>query len=465
MFETLLSKSKKNLIAACTLGVTAWLHPSLAIAESRALLIGVGEYQDSAANLPGIDLDINIARKLAGKLGYRDSQIRVLSNQEVTRENIIREFKEMARTVTSNDKVFIYYSGHGTQVQDTSGDEDDGYDEALTLYNLGSGEDFGVLIDDDINILLRSLPSKNTTLMVDACCSGTAVKSLQLDGQAFPQGTSFIVKSASCPSAGSSRAFGVAEADTLASIVYLSAAQDTQASLATSRGSIFTLAVQDAFRAGTDLSPSQLLQKTDSFIAKRVPADKRFNPNLVGDKSLFDSRALFVVDDSAPSPGSDRPSSLSTFNQLVQDASGPVNLRSGKRNYREGEELSVSVDMPYDGYLNLVAIDPKDNPILLFPNNWSRNNGLRQGRLRLPFNQFRWPAQPPHGDTYLMALVTRQPLNFFETALGRDQKGTVLSDYLVPAEASLKEVNEMTTKAGEGYLANMIKVETCQSGC
>jgi len=465
MFETLVPKSHKKLIAACALGVTAWLYPSFASAESRALLIGVGEYQDSAANLPGIDLDIDIARKLAGKLGYRDSQIRVLSNQEVTRENIIREFAEIAQAVTSTDKVFIYYSGHGTQIPDTSGDEKDGYDEALTLYNLGSGKDLGVLIDDDINTLLRSLPSKNTTLMVDACCSGTAVKSLQLDGQAFPQGTSFVVKSASCPSAGSSRAFGVAEADTLSNIVYLSAAQDTQASLATSRGSVFTLAVQDAFRSGTDISPRELLQKTDAYISQRIPADMRFNPNLIGDKNLLDRRALFVVDNSAPSPGSDRPSSLGTFTQLVQDASGPVNLRTGKRSYREGEELSLSVDMPYDGYLNLVAIDPNDDPVLLFPNNWSRNNSLRQGRLHLPFNQFRWPAQPPHGDTYLMALVTRQALNFFETALGRDQKGTVLSDYLVPAEASLKEVNEMTAKAGEGYLANMIKVETCQSGC
>jgi len=465
MFETLVPKSRKNLLAACALGVTAWLHPTFANAESRALLIGIGEYQDSRANLPGIDLDINIARKLAGKLGYRDSQIRVLSNQQVTRENIIREFKEMAQTVTSSDKVFIYYSGHGTQVQDTSGDEDDGYDEALTLYNLGSGEDFGVLIDDDINSLLRSLPSKNTTLMVDACCSGTAVKSLRLDGQAFPQGTSFIVKSASCPSAGSSRAFGVAEADTLANIVYLSAAQDTQASLASSRGSIFTLAVQDAFRAGTDLTPTQLLQKTDSFIAKRVPADRRFNPNLIGDKRLFDRRALFVVDNSAPSPGSDRPSSLGMFSQMVQDASGPVKLRTSKRSYTEGQELAVSVDMPFDGYLNLVAIDSNDDPILLFPNNWARKNGVRQGQLRLPLREFRWPAKPPHGDTYLMALVTRQPINFFETAHGRDQKGNVLADYLVPAEASLKELDNITKSAGGGYLANMIKVKTCRSGC
>ena len=462
MIETRVYKRYRNLLSyACALGLATCA--SVASAESRALLIGVGEYQNPNANLPGIDLDIDIARKLAGQLGYRDSQITVLSNQDVTRENILREFNAMAQSVTGNDKVFIYYSGHGTQIPDTDGDEKDGYDEALTLYNLGYGEDQGVLIDDEINDLLRSLPSKNTTLMVDSCCSGTAVKSLQLDQKAFPQGTSFIVKSAACPAAGSSRAFGVAEADTLDNIIYLSAAQDTQASLATNRGSVFTLAVQDAFREGTDLSPRQVLQKADAFIAQRVPADKRFNPNLVGDRDLFDSRALFVVDSSAPTPGSDRPSALGAYTDLVQDASGPVSVSTGKRSYREGEELTVSVDMPFDGYLNLVAIDSKDQPVLLFPNNWSRQNDIRQGKLRLPFNQFRWPAQPPHCDTYLLAVVTRQPLNLFDSSHDRDQKGNALANYLVPADASLKELKN--TRSGGGYLANMIKVTTCRSGC
>jgi len=153
------------------------------------------------------------------------------------------------------------------------------------------------------------------------------------------------------------------------------------------------------------------------------------------------------------------------FSQMVQDASGPVKLRTSKRSYTEGQELAVSVDMPFDGYLNLVAIDSNDDPILLFPNNWARKNGVRQGQLRLPLREFRWPAKPPHGDTYLMALVTRQPINFFETAHGRDQKGNVLADYLVPAEASLKELDNITKSAGGGYLANMIKVKTCRSGC
>ena len=119
--------------------------------------------------------------------------------------------------------------------------------------------------------------------------------------------------------------------------------------------------------------------------------------------------------------------------------------------------------MPFDGYLNLVAIDSKDQPVLLFPNNWSRQNDIRQGKLRLPFNQFRWPAQPPHGDTYLLAVVTRQPLNLFDSSHDRDQKGNALANYLVPADASLKELKN--TRSGGGYLANMIKVTTCRSGC
>lgn len=72
----------------------------------------------------------------------------------------------------SGDILLVHYSGHGTYVKDRNGDEADGYDEALYLYD-------GVLIDDDIREILDKIPEGVTVvLMFDSCFSGTITKSL-----------------------------------------------------------------------------------------------------------------------------------------------------------------------------------------------------------------------------------------------------------------------------------------------
>lgn len=433
-------------------------------AESQALLIGVGKYQDSRADLPGIGLDLEIMRKVAGRLGYTDSQITVLKDEQVIRGNIDREFARIAKLVSPDDKVLIYYSGHGTQVEDRDGDEDDNYDEALTLHNMHNGPDRGVLVDDDLNLLLKSIPSKHKTLIVDACCSGSAAKSLDLSNTAFPKGTKFFVKSSNCP-AGRRKAFGVAEVSSLDDIVYLSAASDTQSSLATSEGSIFTLAVADAFRAGASISPAQLQASTDQFIEQRVSAAQRFNPNLLGDEELLKDSNNFLISDKPPASDTSRPSYLRDWRDIVKAAEGSIQLYTPKPTYNEGEKLSVLVKMPFDGYLNLIAIDPKDNMTLLYPNRFSPDNRVTVGDFNLPEAKYTWPAQPPHGVNSLVVIATRKPLSFYDTSITRDQTGSALAAYLVPPESATSSLSGGQGKAGIKYHASVFGIRTCTSGC
>lgn len=452
---------------ASALGCLLCLCSAPATAESRALLIGVGEYQDSGSNLPGIDLDISIMKKIAGRLGYRDSQITVLMNSEVTSANIVRAFKEIALKAGENDKVLIYYSGHGTQIPDQpGGDEDDNYDEALTLYNLGSGPDYGLLRDDDIRGLLEVLPSKHKTLLVDACCSGSAVKSLRLDQSAYPDGTDFYVKSRQC-AGGQSKSFGVEEGAALENIVYLSAAQDDQFSLASREGSIFTLALQDAFREGANISAKQLQAQTDAYVARRVSPQRRFNPNLLGDASHFNDKSWFAVSQQQAMQSADRPSQLRDWSRLVNEADGPIALRTGQSSYSEGEYLKLSIDMPFDGYLNLVVIDPEDRVLLLYPNGLAQNNRVARGKLGLPLREFRWPARPPHGTNHLAVIATQEPLNLFQSSHNRNAKGEALENYLVPTDAGMERIRKNLSKRGNGsgYHANIVPVRTCASGC
>lgn len=62
----------------------------------------------------------------------------------------------------------VYYVGHGTTVYDTSGDEDDKYDEAFVF------ED-GVMIDDTLikHLISNKASSSRITLVTDACHSGS----------------------------------------------------------------------------------------------------------------------------------------------------------------------------------------------------------------------------------------------------------------------------------------------------
>jgi hypothetical protein len=54
------------------------------------------------------------------------------------------------KKVFSDKTLFFQYSGHGTPVQDKNGDEADGQDEALYLYD-------GVLLDDELHEILTTI--------------------------------------------------------------------------------------------------------------------------------------------------------------------------------------------------------------------------------------------------------------------------------------------------------------------
>jgi uncharacterized caspase-like protein len=71
--------------------------------------------------------------------------------------------------------VVITFSGHGTYVPDTNGDEIDGLDEALCPYDLQTGG--AALIDDEINTLFSARQGGVRLLLIsDSCHSGTVTR-------------------------------------------------------------------------------------------------------------------------------------------------------------------------------------------------------------------------------------------------------------------------------------------------
>ena len=136
--------------------------------RKKALLVGLN-YRDTNAQLDGCENDVNsMASLLVSKFGYKRSNVRVLTDKEMSSTSTVtEELNRLFSGAKGGDEFYFHYSGHGTQTTDYDGDETDGLDEALYTWN-------GLVTDDKINSIIKNLPSGCKLVMVFDCChSGT----------------------------------------------------------------------------------------------------------------------------------------------------------------------------------------------------------------------------------------------------------------------------------------------------
>lgn len=148
--------------------------------RSLALLVGVSEYQ--SPEIPDLSAPARDAWAMAQLLqeagGVPLENLCVLTDSEATRAGVEEAFQRaLLDRAAPGDLVWIYFSGHGSQVQDQGGDEPDGWDETLVLTDSRVG-DVGDLVDDELHAWLTALSAitPEVTLVLDSCHSGTAHK-------------------------------------------------------------------------------------------------------------------------------------------------------------------------------------------------------------------------------------------------------------------------------------------------
>jgi len=94
----------------------------------------------------------------------------VLFTQDATRAKALGAIRAAAKQLKSGDYFFLSYSGHGGQVDDVSGEEDDKLDETWCLYD-------GQLIDDELYLELgRFAEGVRVLVLSDSCHSGTVTR-------------------------------------------------------------------------------------------------------------------------------------------------------------------------------------------------------------------------------------------------------------------------------------------------
>jgi len=150
----------------------------------RALVIGIDHYQ-KVTDTPGSVADADaITALMQRKYKFSRDSIRVLRESEATTENIKNAFRTWLIDGTKpGDRVFFFYSGHGGQVDDNNGDENDELDEVIAPYDIDPGDrdtpPSNFIRDDDINVLLLKLSGRRVVLAFDSCHSGTISRGVE----------------------------------------------------------------------------------------------------------------------------------------------------------------------------------------------------------------------------------------------------------------------------------------------
>ncbi len=149
-----------------------------------ALVIGVSDYvhcEDvEGGDLPGAEHDARAIRDvLVARWGFAPENVRLLLNGEATRAAIENEITGwLGGSVQPGDNVVVYFAGHGSQVWDENGDEEDGLDETIAPADVSPTSPELDITDDVLGEWLRALPTENVVYVHDNCNAGTGTRAV-----------------------------------------------------------------------------------------------------------------------------------------------------------------------------------------------------------------------------------------------------------------------------------------------
>ena len=91
--------------------------PGISHAENHALLIGIGNYRQRTLEGPAYDVAA-LTEVLIKNYDFKRANVRTLVNQEAGKFRILSELQRLVQLSRPGDRIFIYYSGHGTSRRD-----------------------------------------------------------------------------------------------------------------------------------------------------------------------------------------------------------------------------------------------------------------------------------------------------------------------------------------------------------
>tara|TARA_R110000744_G_scaffold43079_3_gene96910 strand:- start:847 stop:2808 length:1962 start_codon:yes stop_codon:yes gene_type:complete len=163
-------------------------------AETRAVLVGVGDYLYLDADLQGPVNDVGLMADTLMRRGVAAAAITVLSDAAARvpdgavrgvpdRVAILDALGGAIAASGAGDTVVFYFSGHGAQAPDLNGDEGGGMDEIFLPrdtrgWNGGMGAVENAILDDEFGTFTEQAAARGVQLVaiLDACHSGTGFR-------------------------------------------------------------------------------------------------------------------------------------------------------------------------------------------------------------------------------------------------------------------------------------------------
>ena len=291
--------------------------------KARAMSLHIGlnavdpkAYEGWSGPLAACEFDANDMAAIAKAKGLAVTK---LLTKAASRKAVLAGLRGAAAKLSKGDLFFLTYSGHGGQVPDVSGEEDDKQDETWCLYD-------GQLIDDELYFELGKFAAGVRILVLsDSCHSGTVTRARPVPPppglrsklmpadvglrvyekhQAFYDGLQISVAQA----AGKA---GIADPDAVlstlsvqsarigaitkkfrAAAILISGCQDNQTSLDGDHNGAFTGRLREVWNSGKFKGNHALFHAT---ITAGMPASQTPNLFLLGSAAAFVAQTPFTV--------------------------------------------------------------------------------------------------------------------------------------------------------------------------
>jgi hypothetical protein len=394
---------------------------------SHALILAIGEYGtgDPADNLPGIDIDANLARQMVQRLGVPASNVSALSNAQLTRNALVAAFSDLERRLATNDNLVIYFSGHGARFTDPRGS---GCSEAMVLRGLE------LFTDAELQQVLQRLSQRvrQVVMFNDSCFSGGAATKSASTRSAVPRavlkqpkpgarlavaGRSTEADPCSLPINAFMRNFALGPAQSGApAMVYLAAAADNEVAFATPNGSAATVAWNACLsQPGTDADNDGIITADELHrCAQGRVRSAQFNQTL----GVTGKGNLPLVSLTSNSAASDSHVALLAEIEAGADRSSVVDLTliPAQASYRIGQDgFRMRATLSRPGYLYVVQAGSDGTLSPIYPAAGTAGDLKAAGSYMLPPDQrYRYTSQGPAGVSRFLAIVSPERIDLLE---------------------------------------------------
>ncbi len=443
--------------AAKALALGAWLAAA-ALAQDgttsagrvtrHALVIGIGEYADpEVPALRGIPIDIDSARRMARAMAIPDANITVLRDGQATAAGIRSAIAALQARLQDGDRVFVYYSGHGTRWFDPLL-KTDGCTEGLMA------ADGQVLSNIELGARLAPLARRADKMLVfyDACFSGGLAEAPLRTRSLHNGGVTLTPKfTRAAPVPGAPDVCGepanfrsrslpavmqqapVSLQNVAQNVVQVAASRPDQVSFDSSAsGGLATAAWRDCLLGeARDLDGSGAITVDEVTRCAQAKLDVALKgqPGIAGQQMTLVGNLGFVPawvgGASAPAAAIQRratPAQILTELHAQRDGQRPVVATTRRSELKINRDLlEIDVTPARDGHL-YVALAGSDGQslYLLFPNALDADNRVHAGqRVALPGAGWEIVAGGPAGTEVLLVMVTDAPRDLSSLAAER----------------------------------------------